>query len=218
MKKSLITLIIISTGLQTSCANQNILETTKPLQIAQISSSNDEDKDGVDDYNDLVNAARSQIGKVTLYDTSYYSNAFPPPDRGACADVIWRAMKEAGYDFKKALDDDIREHRSEYPSVSDENINFRRVQNIRTYLEKYALKLTKDVIPGDENNLREWQGGDMVTFAQIPGGLWHIAIVSNTRRTDGVPLLIHNYGRGVQESDYLINWPTAITGHYRIKP
>jgi hypothetical protein len=71
------------------------------------------------------------------------------------------------------------------------------------------------VIPNNKENLSKWQGGDIVTYEQIPGGLWHIAIVSNKRRNDGVPYLIHNYGQGVQESDHLTKWPTDISGHFR---
>lgn len=167
----------------------------------------------------LVIGARSQIGVVTKYDTSYYSTAYPPADTGVCADVIWRAFQETGYDFKKMLDEDIRKNSSAYPqnSLTDENINFRRVQNIRTYLERHAQSLTTEVKPGDKKNLSEWQGGDIVTFAQIKGGLWHIAIISNKRQADGIPLLIHNYGRGVKEDNFLTNWPTKITGHFRMK-
>ena len=167
----------------------------------------------------IVIGARSQIGVVTKYDTSYYSTAYPPADTGVCADVIWRAFQETGYDFKKMLDEDIRKNSSAYPqnSLTDENINFRRVQNIRTYLERHAQSLTTEVKPGDKTNLSEWQGGDIVTFAQIKGGLWHIAIISNKRQVDGIPLLIHNYGRGVKEDNFLTNWPTKITGHFRMK-
>lgn len=188
------------------------------LQVPSIKSSNDQDHDGVDDFSDLVASARAQIGVVTKYDTSYYSEAFPPADRGACADVLWRAFNEVGYDFKKMIDQDIARRPNAYPEnpIQDSNINFRRVQNIRIFLSAHAQKLTTEVIPGNVENLEQWQGGDIVTFEQIPGGLWHVAIISDTRKDDGVPLLIHNYGSGVKESDYLINWPTKISGHYRL--
>lgn len=202
----------------TACANAaNLTPITPSLKIDQIKSNHDQDQDGLEDYQDILSAARSQIGIVTKYDTSYYAGAFPPADKGACADVIWRALQVAGFDFKKNLDQDMQKHPQDYPSnpKPDKNINFRRVQNIRIYLNKYAQKLITEVIPNDQNNLKQWQGGDIVTYAQIPGGLWHIAIVSSNRRSDGVPLLIHNYGRGVREDDYLLKWPTKITGHFR---
>lgn len=188
-----------------------------PLQINRILSPNDQDQDGVDDFSDIVQNARAQIGVVTEYDTSYYQNAYPPANKGACADVIWRTLKDAGYDFKTMIDTDMKKYPDHYKKepVPDSNINFRRVENIRVFLDKYAQKLPTEVIPFDESNLSEWQGGDIVTYAQIPGGLWHVAVISDKRREDGVPLLIHNYGRGVKEDNYLLDWPTQITGHYR---
>ncbi|MFC1615962.1 DUF1287 domain-containing protein [Patescibacteria group bacterium] len=192
---------------------------TTELEIKQIVSEIDEDGDGIDDFLDIVESARSQIGVVTKYDTNYYSEAFPPEDRGSCADVIWRALQESGYDFKVMIDEDMALVPELYPqdSTPDPNINFRRVRNIRIFLDRHMESLTTEVIPGDIINLEKWQGGDIVTYAQIPGGLWHIAVISNERRVDGVPLLIHNYGSGVKEDDYLLNWPTEITGHYRFK-
>ncbi len=168
---------------------------------------------------DILKEARSQIGVITEYDTDYYQDAYPPENSGVCADVIWRALKQAGYDFKEMLDADMSSYPEDYPSdpIPDPNINFRRVRNIKVFLEKYAESLTTEVIPFDEENLKKWQGGDIVTFDQIEGGLWHVAIVSDERRDDGVPLIIHNYGYGVREDDYLLNWPTQITGHYRFK-
>lgn len=189
---------------------------TKSLAVPQIISPTDKDNDGIDDYTDIVESARSQIGLVTKYDISYYSTAFPPEDSGACADIIWRTLKDAGYDFKSALDNDIAQNPSAYSiETPDPNIDFRRVRNIRTYFDRNSTSLTTEVLPWDKTNLKQWQGGDFVTFDQIPGGLWHVAIVSDKRRKDGVPYLIHNYGSGVKESDYLETWPTEITGHYR---
>lgn len=168
---------------------------------------------------DFLNAARDQIGVVTEYDTSYYSNGgYPPEDKGACSDVLWRAFEDLGIDdFKKSLDADMRSNPSLYPSDYDSNINFRRVRNILVFLNRKAKSLTTEIIPGNVENLKQWRGGDIVTFAQIPGGLWHVAVVSDKRRKDGVPYLVHNYGVGVQERLTPLDWPTEVTGHYRWK-
>ncbi len=193
------------------------MEESPVVAVEKITSLVDKDADGVDDYADLVESARAQIGVVTSYDTGYYTSAFPPEDRGACADVIWRALEGAGYDFKTMIDGDIAKNPQQYPQepVLDENIDFRRVRNIKVFLENNAEVLTTEVVLEDQQNLYQWQAGDMVTFDQIPGGLWHVAIVSDKRRRDGVPFIIHNYGYGVREDDYLLNWPTKVSGHYR---
>lgn len=187
----------------------------RELDSKRLASTVDKDADGLDDYADIVASARAQIGTVTSYDTSYYAGGYPPDDTGACADVIWRALDGTGYNFRTMIDTDMAAEPEAYLTSYDTNINFRRTQNIGVFLARNATSLTLDVVPNDVDNLAEWQGGDIVTFAQIPGGLWHVAIVSDKRRSDGVPYLIHNHGYGTKENNYLTNWPTAITGHYR---
>jgi len=210
-------LLLFLTACSQPVQTTQIQEDLKALQIV---SKKDQDGDGVDDYTDILGSARAQIGVVTEYDTSYYQEGYPPENKGACSDVLWRALEDSGYDFKAMLDEDIQKNKSDYPQepVLDSNINFRRVQNIRIFLDKNVESLTTEVIPNDFENLKEWQAGDIVTFDQIPGGLWHVAIVSDKRRRDGVPYLVHNHGYGVQENDYLIDWPAEISGHFRWNP
>lgn len=162
----------------------------------------------------LVMAARNQIGVVTNYDTNYYLGGYPPENSGACTDVIGQALLKNGYDLKAKIDKDMTKYPERYPTTNDPNINFRRVANIKIFLDNYAMKLSTKT---DTKNLIEWQGGDIVTYDQIPGSLWHIAIVSDKKNNEGVPLLIHNYGIGVIENDYLTKWPAPITGHYRLQ-
>jgi len=156
----------------------------------------------------LVESARNQIGIVTKYDNQYYNGGYPPEGRGACTDVIERALMDQGYDLKNKIDKDMLNFPEEYPYKSDPNINYRRVVNLKIFLDRYFEKIDLK---------QDWQPGDIVTYDQIPGGLWHIAILSDKKNKDGIPLLIHNYGRGVIEDDFLFKWPAAITGHYRLR-
>jgi len=199
-----------------ACTPANHSETVTQ-SYPRITSAIDADQDGIDDYSDILQSAISQIGIVTEYDTSYYANGFPPENSGACADVVWRALQNSGYNFKDLLDKDIAKNQNLYPQTppQDPNINFRRVQNIRIFLDNNAESLTTKVIPGDKENLSQWQAGDIVTYEQMPGGLWHTAIVSDKRNSEGIPLIIHNYGQGVKENDYLTTWPSPISGHFR---
>lgn len=218
MQKLRIIGIVVVLFFFTAC-NQ-IMTTNKiqeDLNAVKIISEKDQDGDGIDDYTDILVSAKTQIGVVTEYDTAYYQGGFPPENKGACSDVLWRTLKGVGYDFKEMLEEDIQKNKNDYPQdpTLDSNINFRRVQNIRIYLNKFTEKLTTEVEPNDFENLKEWQAGDIVTFDQIPGGLWHVAIISDKRRKDGVPYLIHNHGYGVQENDYLRDWPAEISGHFR---
>lgn len=166
----------------------------------------------------LSEAAKSQIGVVTSYDTSYYQGAYPPTDRGACTDLVERALRENSYNLKDLIDEDMKNNPGLYPHESDPNINFRRVKNVKIFLDRYAQKIST-CTSSDCFKEDVWQAGDIVTYDQIPGGLWHIAIISNKVKTDGsisIPYLIHNHGSGAVEDDLLLLWPAAISGHYRV--
>jgi hypothetical protein len=170
----------------------------------------------------LAAAARIQIGTVTEYDTGYYKGGYPPEGRGACSDLVERALYSNGYDLKKNIDTDMKKNPRLYPGTPDPNINFRRVVNVKIFLDRFAEKLP--VCVTDECFKKGvWQPGDIVTYDQIPGSLWHIAVVSDSSRplrensSIRVPLLIHNYGKGAVEDDLLLHWPAPISGHYRFK-
>lgn len=170
------------------------------------------------DSHPLVESAKKQIGVVTKYDSSYYQGGYPPDDSGACTDLVERALRENAYPLKDLLDKDMLDNPSLYPRDFDANINFRRVRNVKIYLDRQAESLsTCTSLDCFKQDL--WQPGDIVTYEKIPGGLWHIAIISNKVTSDGsahVPYIIHNHGRGVVENNLLLTWPAAISGHYRI--
>ncbi len=79
--------------------------------------------------------------------------------------------------------------------------------NLRRYFERQGYALTPTQNPDD------YRAGDLVTCT-VNGNLAHIMIVSDNRTPDGVPLVIHNIGRGTREEKRLFSFP--LTGHYRI--
>jgi uncharacterized protein YijF (DUF1287 family) len=113
------------------------------------------------------------------------------------------------------IDKDIRDNLSLYPRVAgkpEPNIDFRRVPNLIVFLRRHATELTREVRPGDQENLYLWQAGDIVTF-DYP--FEHIAIIADKRRPDGVPYILHNAGPVARETDQLLSWPSKISGHFR---
>jgi uncharacterized protein YijF (DUF1287 family) len=60
----------------------------------------------------------------------------------------------------------------------------------------------------------QFSAGDMVAW-DLGKGITHIGIVSDHQTAKGVPLIIHNIGRGTQEEDILFQF--RIIGHYRFK-
>ena len=166
---------------------------------------------GIDDYTDILIGARIDAENHPRYDGSYQKNGYPPDNIGVCADVIWRALKHAGYSLRYMVDKDIKENSWRYPQIvsgkekRDNKIDFRRVRNLRIFFDEYAVKLTRDIY-----EIEEWQPGDIVIFNNNT----HIGIVSDIRNERGVPYIIHNGGQADREQDYL-EGDHKVAAHYR---
>ncbi len=182
--------------------------TAQYFGIETIKSNIDYNQNGIDDYTDILIGAKKEAENHPTYKSTYYVGGYPPDDEGVCTDVIWRALKEAGYSLKDLMDGDIKNNIENYPNIiqPDPNIDFRRVNNIYVYLERHTLKLTKDL-----SKIEEWQPGDIVVFKN------HIAIISDKRNKEGLPYIIHNAGQPNFEEDTLMRWykRKGILGHYR---
>ncbi len=189
----------------------------KKVLVPTIVPDQDQNHNGIPDSIDLVNGARQEVTGHTLWDASYYQGGYPPEGRGDDTDVIWRAFKAAGYNLKDMVDADIQADPAAYSAFvkqPDPNIDFRKVGVLDIFFQRHALKLITDVKPGDVGNLEQWQPGDIVVFG-LPADPDHIAIISDRRRKDGVPLVIHNAGPWATEGDYLLRWQTKIDHHFR---
>lgn len=187
------------------------------VEVPERHSPHDLNGNGVPTSLDILAGARGEVEKGTRYNSAYFAGGYPPDGEGACTDIIWIALEHAGYDLKAALDADIAAHPGDYPRASppDPNIDFRRVQNLATFFEKYSTSLTTEVKPGEVENLVEWQAGDIVVWGHP---YEHIGVISNRRRPDGVPLVIHNGGPTARENDAIRYWPGEITHHFRFPP
>jgi uncharacterized protein len=165
----------------------------------------------------LVDAARSQVGVTVTYDPSYQRLKYPggdvPLERGVCTDVVVRAYRKLGIDLQELVHKDMKRAWSEYPHPArwglrkpDPHIDHRRVPNLRAFFQRHgtALGVTRDA--------GSFRAGDVVTW-ELPGGLPHIGIVADQASARGTPLIVHNIGRGARIEDMLFAY--RITGHYR---
>ena len=180
--------------------------TAEDFGIEPLISKVDFDGDGLDDYADLLAGAKAEAKRRPRYKSVYYNGGYPPAEEGVCTDVIWRAFRDAGYSLREMVDRDIRNRPEAYPNIQkpDDNIDFRRVTNLRHFFEEYAITLTTDT-----DAISSWQAGDIVVF----GNNKHIGIVSDKRNKEGQPYILHNGGQPVREEDYL---PRAkVTAHFR---
>ncbi|MGI6547426.1 MAG: DUF1287 domain-containing protein [Bacillota bacterium] len=184
------------------------------IEVPLMVSAVDHNGNGRPDALDIVQGARAEVERGTIYDSSYYPD-YPPEGRGACTDVIWRALSWAGYDLKAMVNGDIHVHPGAYGETGenpDSNIDFRRVRNLQIFFLRHGQSLTTELLPGDVENLIQWQAGDIVVFG---APCEHIGVISDRRRADGVPFLIHNAGPRAAEADCLLRWPSPIIYHFR---
>lgn len=164
----------------------------------------------------LAIAARRQIGVTVGYDPAYTRIAYPggdvPESRGVCTDVVIRALRSQRIDLQQRVHEDMRAHFATYPQKwglrgPDSNIDHRRVPNLQTWFARQGWSVAVS------DRAEDYRAGDLVTW-MLPGNLPHIGIVSERKTLlRGVPLIIHNIGRGAREEDILFDH--KITGHYR---
>ncbi|NMM98005.1 DUF1287 domain-containing protein [Bifidobacterium olomucense] len=190
----------------TAIMSQQEAERQYPRQASSIDFNNN----GKDDYSDILAGALADAANKPQYDDGYYQGGYPPDERGACTDVVWRAFREAGYDLKAMVDADISADPASYATVApspDPNIDFRRTGVLDVFFAKYARRLTDD--PADKD---QWQAGDIVVFSHTK----HIGIISDKRDATGLPYVIHNMGQQQRENDYFaFKKRMSVTGHYR---
>lgn len=168
----------------------------------------------------LVSAAKSQIGRTTIYDPAYVGLSYPmgdvPIERGVCSDVVIRAYRDAfGMDLQQLVHEDMRRNFPRYPKRwglkrPDRNIDHRRVLNLEVFFERHKARL--DVT----NQAGDYRPGDIIS-QKLPGNLPHMAIVGDQANTDGTrPMVVHNIGAGTRLEDSLFAF--QITGHFRYAP
>lgn len=172
----------------------------------------------------LVAAARKRLDARVVYDGRYVGIDYPggdvPATMGVCTDVVIRSLRAAyDFDLQVAVHEDMKSNFSLYPTTwghkgTDKNIDHRRVPNLEAWFARagYDVPITQqpeDYLPGD---IVAWR----LDARSGNGGPPHIGIVSDRLSRNGTPLIIHNVGGGVEESDML--FLHSITGHYRFIP
>lgn len=167
----------------------------------------------------LVEAAQDRLKQRVIYNGAYLKLDYPggdvPANIGVCTDVLIRSYRAAyGFDFQKAVHEDMRANFSAYPKNwglkrTDRNIDHRRVPNLETYLTRQGASLGISREPSD------FLPGDIVSW-RLAGRLPHIGIVSDRKAADGTPLIIHNVGAGPSEDNVLFLY--KMNGHFRFIP
>ena len=172
----------------------------------------------------LADAARAQLGVTTGYDPNYTKMSYPggdvPRSTGVCADVVIRAARDGlGLDLQKLVHEDMVKAFNAYPArrvwgsrEPDANIDHRRVLNLEAYWTRAGARLWAANAPTRGDAYHEpIEVGDILTWL-LDARLPHVGIVVSINRQTRV---VHNIGRGVEESSLADFAPHRAAGHYR---
>lgn len=166
----------------------------------------------VESSHPLVKAARLQLKNPAKYSGKYYAIEYPdgdiPADRGACTDVVVRALREFDLDLQELIQIDADEAFYPRMRVRDRNIDHRRCPNQMMYFSRHAetVEFQSDglgIEPGD------------IVFWKLRDGRDHVGIASDRKGKSGKWQVIHNIGPEVIEADVLTEW--EIVGVFRLK-
>jgi len=175
----------------------------------------------------LAAAARAQVGVTTGYDPGWTAIPYPggdvPRSTGVCADVVIRAARDAlGLDLQKLVHEDMLKHFDDYPARKawgqnrpDANVDHRRVLNLETYFTRAGARLwvAAGAVAGNAFPM-PLEDGDTITWL-LDARLPHIGIVAGHGAANGGARVVHNIGRGAEESAVSEFWPHRAVAHYR---
>jgi uncharacterized protein YijF (DUF1287 family) len=208
----------------------SILPRFRIVDMDNIGITSDRDNDGINDQKDILLGAKKQvdIGAKNIFiqgsgESNYYNGGDPPPEIAICTDIIARAFREAGFNLRDLVNEDIVKNFNSYPlrqiwgqNVADPNIDYRRIQNMEIFFKRNANVLLTNFNSSDYENLETWLPGDVVFFDMDKDGYSDNAgILSDKTTRRGVLKVIYNYidpGYTVEKD---ILGKVKITGHFR---
>jgi hypothetical protein len=137
-----------------------------------------------------------------------------------CADVVIRAARDGlGLDLQKLVHEDMMKNFDAYPARKawgsrkpDASIDHRRVLNLEAYWTRVGARLwaAETPTPGDAFP-KPVEVGDIVTWL-LDARLPHVGVVVSAGPHTRV---VHNIGRGVEESPIEAFFAQRAVGHYR---
>jgi uncharacterized protein len=190
----------------------------------------DKDADGINDQADICQGAKNQLDSPATNifsegadQPNYYNGGDPPAGFALCTDIVARAFRNAGFDLRLLVNEDIKNNFDLYPlkklwgqSYPDPDIDYRRIQNMLIFFKRNASEQILTFNPVDLTNLEQWLPGDIVFFDMDKDGYTdNVGIISDFTTRKSIPKVIYNYiDPGVTvESDIL--GKAVITGHFR---
>ena len=159
----------------------------------------------------VVAAARACLGDI--YETQSFPEGAPPEGRGACTDVVWRALAPL-MDVQERVDQDIAANPDIYPGQRNRDLDFRWCPKLMLWASRQSEDLPREL---SWVTVWTFRPGDLVFYDTGDGVPGHVGVVSDRWSWTGQPLLIHNFGPVCVEENAL--GMGKILGHYRlVKP
>ncbi|MET0385112.1 MAG: DUF1287 domain-containing protein [Polyangiales bacterium] len=160
----------------------------------------DADDDGIPDPLDVQLGAIKTALNADHYDGRYVPITYPggdvPREIGVCTDVVIRALRNAGHDLQRELQDEVRAAPGAFPAIHKPNpqIDHRRVKNLLPLFQR-RYELHSAALHDAADPLRAGDVVFMDTFPDRPGAE-HIGILAEERGPGGLPLVINNWTDG----------------------
>ena len=175
----------------------------------------------------LAAAARAQVGVTLTYEPNWTHIAYPNGDvdrsRGVCADVVVRAGRDAlGLDLQKLVHEDMLGHFDAYPARKawgergpDASIDHRRVLNLEAYFTRAGCRVwaASRLTAGDQFP-PPLVPGDIITW-MLDARLPHIGMIVSASSQGANARVVHNIGRGAEESALADFSPHRAIAYYR---
>ena len=195
----------------------------------------------------IVEGAYNEVANNTAYNTDMLDTYVPPtyrdgknvgksvypngdvnPKEGVCADLVVRALRNAGLDLQQSVHMDVVSNKKRYGvHTPDKYIDQRRVWILNTYFKRNWQTLTTEL-----DNPKDWRPGDVIVWDIGSKNHLHIGIAGKEKRPDGFPHVIHNMryipltfaGKTIEQDvlegpklfgNTLQEW--KIIGHYRAR-
>ncbi len=220
---------LLNTGTGTEQQGTESLENT--LETAETTIDTTEDMTVTVTEFELTDVQKKIVlGAMDLLDKNieygyqvYPETGYPQENIWISTDVISMILNDAGFDLMELIYDDMVAHKEDYPlDIKNRNdpikyIDFRDVFFQEQFFKRNALELDTKFIPGNEENLIQWQPGDIIYFQFDPDNPYQDlgGFISSHTNDQGVPLVImisKEFGK-VSEVDKLQEY--TVIAHFR---
>ncbi len=222
------TTVTLAPGLEVALRDADASELTalvgdrpaRRLQRGERLPPGDLDADGLPDPLDVLAGGKKLVANGAVYTQDYFTLPYPggdaPRDRGSCADVVIRTLRNAGLDLQVAIAEDLARVPAAYPMVTRPNasIDHRRVRTMLPYFQRHLDARGTD--PSDAGD--PFRPGDVIFMDTIPSrpGPDHVGVISDVRGDSGLPLVINNWTDGHRDAEMDLLGFVPVTARYRL--